>query len=62
MGDRTEDCLQCRAAGIPYALLPPGFDIDTMDDVTALARRVRTRSSPACPRTRQWLTSSCGRG
>ena len=58
----SEVSLRCRAAGIPYALLPPGFDIDTVDDVTALARRVRTRSSPACPRTRQWLTSSCGRG
>ena len=58
----SEVSLRCRAAGIPYALLPPGLDIDTVDDVTALARWVRTRSSPACPRTRQWLTSSCGRG
>jgi rSAM/selenodomain-associated transferase 1 len=54
----SEVCLQCRAAGIPYALLPPGFDIDTADDVTALARWARGHSSPACPRTRQWLTSS----
>src|SRR3989337_203324 len=53
----SEVCLQCRAAGIPYALLPPGFDIDTADDVTALARWTRGHSSPACPRTRQWLTS-----
>src|SRR3990172_4761058 len=53
----SEVCLQCRAAGIPYALLPPGFDIDTADDVTALARWARGHSSPACPRTRQWLTS-----
>jgi rSAM/selenodomain-associated transferase 1 len=57
----SEVSLRCRTAGIPYALLPPGFDIDTVDDVTALARRVRARSSPACLRTRQWLTS-CGRG
>jgi len=57
----SEVSLRCRTAGIPYALLPLGFDIDTVDDVTALARWVRARSSPACPRTRQWLTS-CGRG
>ena len=57
----SEVSLRCRTAGIPYALLPLGFDIDTVDDVTALARRVRARSSPACLRTRQWLTS-CGRG
>src|SRR3972149_4531511 len=58
----SEVCLQCRAAGIPYALLPPGFDIDTADDVTALARCTRGHSSPACPRTRQWLTSRGGGG
>lgn len=57
----SEVSLRCRTAGIPYALLPPGFDIDTVDDLTALARWSRARSSPACPRTRQWLTSF-GRG
>ena len=57
----SEVSLRCRTSGIPYALLPPGFDIDTVDDVTALARWARAHPSPACPRTRQWLTS-CGRG
>jgi rSAM/selenodomain-associated transferase 1 len=57
----SEVSLRYRTAGIPFALLPPRFDIDTVDDVTALARWTRARSSPACPRTRQWLTSR-GRG
>lgn len=48
---------RCRAAGIPYALLPPGFDIDTADDVSALARWAKSRSIPPFPRTRRWLTS-----
>jgi rSAM/selenodomain-associated transferase 1 len=56
----SEVSLRYRTAGIPFALLPPRFDIDTVDDVTALTRWARARSSPACPRTRQWLTS-CGR-
>lgn len=53
----SEVSLRCRAAGISYALLSSGFDIDTADDVASLARWARTHSSPACPRTRRWLTS-----
>jgi rSAM/selenodomain-associated transferase 1 len=53
----SEVSRRCREAGVPYSLLPPGFDIDTADDVASLARWARTRSYPACPRTRQWLTS-----
>lgn len=48
---------RCRAAGIPYALLPSGFDIDTAADVSALARWAGSHSVPPCPRTRRWLTS-----
>lgn len=53
----SEVTRRCREAGIPYALLPPGFDVDTADDVTRLARWARSRSFPVCPRTRRWLTS-----
>jgi rSAM/selenodomain-associated transferase 1 len=48
---------RCRAAGVPYSLLPAGFDIDDADDVASLARWARTHFLPACPRTRRWLTS-----
>jgi len=53
----SEVCLRCRAAGLPYSLLPAGFDIDTADNVATLFRWARTRFLPACPRTRRWLTS-----
>ena len=53
----SEVSQRCRAAGLPYSLLPPGFDIDTADDVASLFRWARTRFLPACPRTRRWLTS-----
>ncbi len=57
----SEVSLRCRAAGIPYSLLPGGFDIDTADDLTALVRFTRVHPLPAFPRTRRWLTS-CGEG
>jgi rSAM/selenodomain-associated transferase 1 len=56
----SEVTLRCRAAGLPYSLLPSRFDVDTADDVASLSRWARTRSSPACPRTRRWLTSRRG--
>ncbi len=56
----SEVSRRCREAGIPYSLLPVGFDIDTAEDVASFARRARSRSSPACPRTRLWLTSREG--
>jgi rSAM/selenodomain-associated transferase 1 len=58
----SEVSKRCRAAGLPYAFLPTAQDIDTVDDVTSLIRWARTHSSPACPRTRKWLTSSGGDG
>jgi len=56
----SEVSRRCRAAGVPYSLLPAGFDIDDADDVASLARWARTRLLPACPRTRRWLTSRGG--
>jgi len=56
----SEVTLRCREAMLPYSLLPSRFDVDTVDDVASLSRWVRTHSSPACPRTRQWLTSRGG--
>lgn len=56
----SEVSRRCREAGLPYSLLPIGFDIDTADDVERFARRARTRSFPAFPRTRRWLTSGEG--
>ncbi len=56
----SEVTLRCRAAGLPYSLLPSRSDIDTADDVASLSRWARTRSSPPCPRTRRWLTSRGG--
>lgn len=56
----SEVSRRCREAGLSYSLLPIGFDLDTANDVASFARRARIRSSPACPRTRQWLTSREG--
>ena len=56
----SEVSLRCRAAGVPYSLLPAGFDIDDADDVASLSRWARTRVLPACPRTRRWLSSRGG--
>jgi rSAM/selenodomain-associated transferase 1 len=56
----SEVSRRCRAAGVPYSLLPVGFDIDDAEDVVSLARWARTRFLPACPRTRRWLTSRGG--
>lgn len=53
----SEVTSRCREAGLSYSLLRPGFDIDTPEDVASFARWARTRSVPACPRTRMWLTS-----
>jgi rSAM/selenodomain-associated transferase 1 len=58
----SEVSRRCRAAGLPYALLPSAQDIDTVDDVTSLIRWARTHPSPSCPRTRKWLTSGGGDG
>lgn len=51
---------RCRLAGFSYALLPALFDVDSAEDVSLLTRWVATRASPACPRTRGWLTSRGG--
>ncbi len=51
---------RCRDAGLPYALLSPGFDVDTAADLSALRDWAGERSSPACPRTRRWLTAFGG--
>ena len=53
----SEATARCRQAGLPYALLPPRFDVDTGADVALLARRAKARSIPAGPRTRRWITS-----
>lgn len=48
---------RCRDAGLPYAFLPPGFDVDTAADLSALQDWAKVRSAPPCPRTRRWLTA-----
>jgi rSAM/selenodomain-associated transferase 1 len=53
----SEVSQRCRAAGIPYSLLPSAQDIDTPEDVSSLTRWARTYTFPSCPRTRKWLIS-----
>lgn len=52
---------RCRAASLPYALLRVERDLDTPEDVEAFCRWARSRSRPACPRTRRFLTGRRGR-
>ncbi|MDX1996284.1 MAG: TIGR04282 family arsenosugar biosynthesis glycosyltransferase [Thermoanaerobaculia bacterium] len=44
------------ALGLPVALLPPGADVDTPEDLAALATALGTQSE-LCPRTRALLTA-----
>jgi rSAM/selenodomain-associated transferase 1 len=53
---------RCRALGMPYALLPPERDVDVYDDLVALQSWMAAHRSPACPRSREWITSGPSSG
>jgi len=57
----SEVSARCRALGIAYALLPPERDIDVYEDLIALRAWAAARRTPACPRTRAWLTAGFAR-
>jgi len=57
----AEIVARCRDAQLPYTLLRVEGDVDTVDDVAALARWARRHAGPSCRRTRTWLTSRRGR-
>ncbi len=48
---------RCRACGTPFAFLPPERDVDVFDDLVAFREWARAHRSPACPRTRDWVTA-----
>lgn len=51
---------RCAALALPYALLPPERDVDTAEDLDALAAWAGRHARPACPRTRRWLSGRAG--
>lgn len=53
---------RCRALSIPFSFLPPETDVDTGEELNALAEWARTHARPACPRTREWITGFPGPG
>ena len=53
---------RCRILSAPFSFLPPGRDVDTGEDLLALAEWARTHARPACPRTREWITGFLGPG
>ncbi|MEW6720047.1 MAG: TIGR04282 family arsenosugar biosynthesis glycosyltransferase [Thermodesulfobacteriota bacterium] len=53
----SETAERLRAAGTPFAFLPPERDIDIPQDLAAFRAWAKTRRVPACPRTRSWVTS-----
>jgi len=53
---------RCRFLSVPFSFLPPGWDVDTGEDLLALREWARTHARPACPRTRRWITGFFGRG
>jgi len=53
----SEVARRCRSLGMAYALLPPERDVDVYEDLIALRGWAAARRTPACPRTREWLTA-----
>ncbi len=53
---------RCRILSAPFSFLPPGRDVDTVEDLLALRKWARAHARPACPRTREWLTGFFGPG
>jgi len=53
---------RCRILSAPFSFLPPGRDVDTVEDLLALREWARTHALPACPRTRGWITGFFGSG
>jgi glycosyltransferase A (GT-A) superfamily protein (DUF2064 family) len=53
----SEVSSRCRALGMPYALLPPERDVDVCEDLAALKGWMDVHRSPACQRTREWITA-----
>jgi rSAM/selenodomain-associated transferase 1 len=47
---------RCRASGMSFAFLAPERDVDVYEDLVALREWTRSHRSPACRRTREWVT------
>jgi rSAM/selenodomain-associated transferase 1 len=48
---------RCRELGLSFSLLPPERDVDVYEDLVALKGWAASHRSPACPRTRGWITA-----
>jgi rSAM/selenodomain-associated transferase 1 len=51
---------RCRELSIPFSFLRPERDVDTGDDLHALAEWAGTHARPACARTRVWISGFPG--
>jgi hypothetical protein len=53
----AEAASRCRACAAPFSFLPPMRDVDVYEDLLALREWMSRRNTPACRRTRGWVTA-----